>query len=241
MHGQLSFDRFMVRDLSDLEVHNPHSPTNDSLWEANFLANTDEEIDPSNAAVNTTMQQTSDQAIIEKINHGTRRKVNGLSVRQLSDPRIHSIAALPNQHACTEVMMHNSSSSFNKLLNQKPKKPSPKRQRCDDAQVISSPHQRRIDQHQWILGNETQRDSYNQAEEVSTVIAALQCTGIENNELIIRIRFPDTPNQHREPSLSWNNPPSQQLQASLMLSQILHLLSNLGLSEAAHERPPKQP
>ncbi|KAK9998292.1 hypothetical protein SO802_017895 [Lithocarpus litseifolius] len=52
----------MVKDLSDLEGHNPHSPTNDSLWEANFLVDTDEEIDPSNAAVNTTMQQTSDQA-----------------------------------------------------------------------------------------------------------------------------------------------------------------------------------
>nr|POF01723.1 hypothetical protein CFP56_37555 [Quercus suber] len=129
-------------------------------------------------------------------------QVNGLSVRQLSDPRIHSIDALPNQHACTEVMMHDSSSSFNKLLNQKPKKPSPKRQRCDDAQVISSPRRRRIDQHQWIPGNETQWGSYNQAEEMSTVIAALQCTGIENNELRITIRVPDTPSQHREPSFS---------------------------------------
>ena len=58
---------------------------------------------------------------------------NGLSVRQPIDPRIHSIAALPNQHANTEVMMHDSSSSFNKLQNQKPKKSSPKRQRCDEA------------------------------------------------------------------------------------------------------------
>ncbi|KAK9998319.1 hypothetical protein SO802_017922 [Lithocarpus litseifolius] len=33
----LSFDRFLVRDLSDLEAHNPYSPTNDNLWETNIL------------------------------------------------------------------------------------------------------------------------------------------------------------------------------------------------------------
>ena len=54
MHGHLSFYRFMVRDLNDLEAHNPNSPTNDSLWETNYLADTDEEIDSSNAALNTT-------------------------------------------------------------------------------------------------------------------------------------------------------------------------------------------
>ena len=53
-HGHLSFYRFMVRDLNDLEAHNPNSPTNDSLWETNYLADTDEEIDSSNAALNTT-------------------------------------------------------------------------------------------------------------------------------------------------------------------------------------------
>ena len=51
----------MVTDLSDLEAHNPNSATNDSLWETNYLADTDDEIDSSNAAVNTTMQQGSDQ------------------------------------------------------------------------------------------------------------------------------------------------------------------------------------
>nr|POE58402.1 hypothetical protein CFP56_08935 [Quercus suber] len=40
-------------------------------------------------------------------------QVNGLSVRQLRDPRIHSVAALSNQHTSTEVMMHDSNSSFN--------------------------------------------------------------------------------------------------------------------------------
>ena len=65
---------------------------------------------------------------------------NGLFVRQPSDPRIHSIATLPNQHADIEVMMHDSSSSFNKLQNQKPKNSSPKRQKCDEAQVKSNPH-----------------------------------------------------------------------------------------------------
>lgn len=50
----------MVTDLSDLEAHNPNSATNDSLWETNYLADTDDEIDSSNAAVNTTMQQGSD-------------------------------------------------------------------------------------------------------------------------------------------------------------------------------------
>ena len=64
---------------------------------------------------------------------------NGLFVRQPSDPRIHSIATLPNQHADIEVMMHDSSSSFNKLQNQKPKNSSPKRQKCDEAQVKSNP------------------------------------------------------------------------------------------------------
>nr|POE58403.1 g-type lectin s-receptor-like serine/threonine-protein kinase [Quercus suber] len=57
--GHLSFDRFVVRDLSDLEAHNPNSPANDSLWDTNFLDDTDEGIDPSNAAANTTMQQAS--------------------------------------------------------------------------------------------------------------------------------------------------------------------------------------
>ena len=133
---------------------------------------------------------------------------NGLSMRQPSDPRIHSIAALPNQHANTEVMMHDSSSSFNKLQNQKPKKSSPKRQRCEEAHVMSSPRRRRIDQHQWIPGTKTQWVSYNQAEDLSTVIAALQFSGIENNELKIRIRILDNPSQHREPNFSWNRPTS---------------------------------
>ena len=52
----------MVTYLSDLEAYNPNSPTNDSLWETNFLADTDEEIDSSNVALNTTMQQVSNQA-----------------------------------------------------------------------------------------------------------------------------------------------------------------------------------
>ena len=121
---------------------------------------------------------------------------------------------------------------------QKPKKSSPKRQRCEEAHVMSSPCRRRIDQHQWIPGTKTLWVSYNQAEDLSTVIATLQCSGIE---LIIRIRIPDNPSQHKEPNFSWNKPTSQQPQTSLMLSQILHLLSNLGLSEAAHERPLKQP
>ena len=143
---------------------------------------------------------------------------NGLSMRQPSDPRIHSIAALPNQHASTEVMMHESSSSFNKLQNQKPKKPSPKRQRCDEAQVISSPRRRRINQHQRIPSSETQWDSYNQAEELSTIIAALQRSGTKNNELIIRIRIPDNPSQQMEPNFNWNKSTSQQPQTSLLVS-----------------------
>ena len=122
-------------------------------------------------------------------------------MRQPSDPRIHSIATLPNQHADIEVMMHDSNSSFNKLQNQKPKNSSPKRQKCDEAQVKSSLHQRRINQHQWIPSTETQWD-------LSTVIAALQCSGIENNELKIRIRILDNPSQHREPNFSWNRPTS---------------------------------
>ena len=398
----------MVTDLSDLEAHNPNSATNDSLWETNYLADTDDEIDSSNAAMNTTMQQGSNQAtnnqhqlwnppegsnvkLVEleeglcgltnaelvfmdwetscssyqrvvrgdfpsydfgviyaespetnmaktspevpkfsnfevgessgttpnnedtKVIGGTLTcmmpredqhenisshnftnwygdnivgnmelniymgelspqlailtllsfccktqrpafllnhlqgliqqfmQENGLSVRQPSDPRIHSIAALPNQHAGPKVIMYDSSSSFNKLQNQKPKKSSPKRQRCEEAHVMSSPRRRRIDQHQWIPGTKTQWVSYNQAEDLSTVIATLQCSGIENNELIIRIIIPDNPSQHREPNFSWNRPTSQQSQTSLMLSHILHLLSNLGLSEVAHERPPKQP
>ena len=167
--------------------------------------------------------------------------LQGLSVRQPSDPRIHSIAALPNQHAGPKVIMYDSRSSFNKLQNQKPKKSSPKRQRCEEVHVMSSPRRRRIDQHQWIPGTKTQWVSYNQAEDLSTVIATLQCSSIENNELIIRIIIPDNPSQHREPNFSWNRPTSQQSQTSLMLSHILHLLSNLGLSEVAHERPSKQP
>lgn len=71
-------------------------------------------------------------------------QANGLAVRQLSDSRIHPIAAMPNQHASIEVMKHD---SVNKLQNQKPTKPSYKRQRCDETQVISSLHRRRIDQH----------------------------------------------------------------------------------------------
>ena len=57
----MSFERFLVRDLSDLEAHNPYSPTNDSLWETNILADTDDENNPPNVAFNTTTQQTSDQ------------------------------------------------------------------------------------------------------------------------------------------------------------------------------------
>jgi len=45
----------LVRDLSDLEAHNPYSPTNDSHWETNILADTNDENDPPNAAFNTTM------------------------------------------------------------------------------------------------------------------------------------------------------------------------------------------
>ena len=76
---------------------------------------------------------------------------------------------------------------------QKPKKSSPKRQKCDEAQVISSPRQRRINKHQWIPSTETQMDFYNHAKAMSTMIVALQCSGIENNELIIRIGIPNNP------------------------------------------------
>ena len=51
----------MVRDLSDLKAHNPHSLTNDSLQETNILADTYDENDPPNAAFNTTTQLTSNQ------------------------------------------------------------------------------------------------------------------------------------------------------------------------------------
>ena len=61
-HGLLNFDTFMVTNLSDLEAHNPNSPTNDSLCETNYIADIDDKIDSSNAALNTTMQQVSNQA-----------------------------------------------------------------------------------------------------------------------------------------------------------------------------------
>ena len=134
-------------------------------------------------------------------------QLNGLSMRQLSDPRIHSIAALSNQHASIEVMMYDLNLSFNKLQNQQPRKPLPKRQRCYEAQVISSPRLRRIDQRQWIPSTETKWEFYNQVEVVSNVVVALQHSGIENNELIIRIRILNNPSQHREPNFCWNRPP----------------------------------
>ena len=34
----------MVTYLSDLEAYNPNSPTNDSLWETNYIADIDDEI-----------------------------------------------------------------------------------------------------------------------------------------------------------------------------------------------------
>ena len=114
-------------------------------------------------------------------------------MRQLNDPKIHYDAALSNQHASTEVMFYDPSLSFNKLQYQQPKRSSPKRQRCDEVQGISSPRRRRIDQHQWIPSTKTQREFYNQAEAMSNVVASLQHSGIENNELIIRIGIPDNP------------------------------------------------
>ena len=60
-------------------------------------------------------------------------QLNGLSMRQLSDPKIHSIAALSNQHASIEVMMYDLNLSFNKLQNQQPRKPLPEWQRCYEA------------------------------------------------------------------------------------------------------------
>ena len=53
-------------------------------------------------------------------------QLNGLSMRQLNDPKIHYDAALSNQHASTEVMFYDPNLSFNKLQYQQPKKPSPK-------------------------------------------------------------------------------------------------------------------
>ena len=49
------FDRFVVTNLDDLEVHqpranhiNPNSPTNDSLWENNMFMESDNDLDPPN-------------------------------------------------------------------------------------------------------------------------------------------------------------------------------------------------
>ena len=52
------FDRFVVTNLDDLEVHqpganhiNPNSTTNDSLWENNMFMESDNDLDPPNTPI----------------------------------------------------------------------------------------------------------------------------------------------------------------------------------------------
>lgn len=97
-------------------------------------------------------------------------------------------------------MLYDPKLSFDKPQYQLPKKSSPKWQRCDEVQGTSRPYWRRINHHWGISGIETQGEFYNQAKAVSNVVKSLQHIGIENNEFIIRIRIPDNPSQHREPS-----------------------------------------
>uniref|UniRef100_A0A7N2R8K9 CCHC-type domain-containing protein n=1 Tax=Quercus lobata TaxID=97700 RepID=A0A7N2R8K9_QUELO len=114
---------------------------------------------------------------------------------------------------------------------------SPKRQRDEDDGETSRVNRRRLNQEQGNLSNR----NHNFTEEADPIITSLHNIESENNEFILRLRITGQSDQFQETEVIWSKQSAETEHQQNIVANLIQLLANIRLSEAAQQRPPQQP
>ena len=114
---------------------------------------------------------------------------------------------------------------------------SPKRQRDEEDEETSRVNRRRLNQEQGHLSN----NNHNITGEADPITTSLHNIESENNVFILRLRITAQSDQFQETEVVWNRQNVENEHQQNIVSNLIQLLANIRLSEAAQQRPSQQP
>ena len=114
---------------------------------------------------------------------------------------------------------------------------SPKRQRDEEDEETSRVNRRRLNQEQGNLSN----SNHNITGEADPITTSLHNIEFENYVFILRLRITAQSNQFQETEVVWNRQNAENEHQQNIVSNLIQLLVNIRLSEAAQQSPPQQP
>ena len=112
---------------------------------------------------------------------------------------------------------------------------SPKRQRDEEDEEKSRVNRRRLNQEQGNLSN----SNHNITGEADPITTSLHNIESENNVFILRLRITAQSDQFQETEVVWNRQNVENEHQQNIVSNLIQLLANIRLSEAAQQRPPQ--